>query len=202
MSAAAVPRLINISGVFRPADGQPAGAVETVTLSIYADQEGGAPLWQETQTVALDAPGPLHAAPRRQPGRTASRPRCSAPATRSGSAPCSSGAGEVEGPRVRITSVPYALRAVRCRHARRAAGVGLPARHRTGQRDGVTAGAASVEAGVATTPGATADVVLAGTDNFLAKYVNGGADVGNSAVFESGGSVGHRHDDAARPRCT
>src|SRR5262245_21177551 len=52
-----VPRLINITGVFRPADGQPAGPVATVTLSIYADQQGGAPLWQETQTVALDAQG-------------------------------------------------------------------------------------------------------------------------------------------------
>ena len=30
----AVPRLINISGVYRPADGQPAGPVATVTLSI------------------------------------------------------------------------------------------------------------------------------------------------------------------------
>jgi len=29
-----VPRLINISGVYRPADGQPAGPVATVTLSI------------------------------------------------------------------------------------------------------------------------------------------------------------------------
>jgi hypothetical protein len=41
-----VPRLVTVTGTFRPADGQPAGAVETVTVSIYADQEGGAPLWQ------------------------------------------------------------------------------------------------------------------------------------------------------------
>ena len=53
----AVPRLMNISGVYRPADGQPAGPVATVTLSIYADQQGGSPVWQETQTVALDAQG-------------------------------------------------------------------------------------------------------------------------------------------------
>ena len=67
-SSQSVPRLINVSGVFRPANGQPASAVETVTLSIYADSEGGAPLWQETQTIALDAPGPLLAAARRDPG--------------------------------------------------------------------------------------------------------------------------------------
>ena len=52
-----VPRVINITGVFRPADGQPPAAVETVTLAIYADAIDGAPLWQETQTVALDDKG-------------------------------------------------------------------------------------------------------------------------------------------------
>jgi hypothetical protein len=50
-----VPHLMKIAGVFHPADGQPPGAVETVTLSIYAEPEGGVPLWQETQTIALDA---------------------------------------------------------------------------------------------------------------------------------------------------
>src|SRR5262245_5917402 len=55
--SATVPRLINVSGVFQPANGQPAAGVETVTLSIYADREGGAPLWQETQTIAVDAQG-------------------------------------------------------------------------------------------------------------------------------------------------
>ena len=42
VSSASIPRLINISGVFQPANGQPASAVETLTLSIYADSEGGA----------------------------------------------------------------------------------------------------------------------------------------------------------------
>jgi hypothetical protein len=52
--------------------------------------------------------------------------------------------------------------------------------------DRVRAGTTSTE----TTPGPTADLVLAGTNNFLAKYVNGGTDVGNSAVYEAGGRVG------------
>src|SRR5262245_10657459 len=47
VSSAAVPRLIEVTGVFRPADGLPAGPTETVTLSIYADPEGGVPVWQE-----------------------------------------------------------------------------------------------------------------------------------------------------------
>ena len=52
-----VPRLINISGVFQPADGQPPAPVEVVTLSIYAEPEGGVPLWQEMQSVTVDATG-------------------------------------------------------------------------------------------------------------------------------------------------
>ena len=52
-----MPRLINISGVFQPADGQPPAPVEVVTLSIYAEPEGGVPLWQEIQSVTVDKTG-------------------------------------------------------------------------------------------------------------------------------------------------
>ena len=52
-----VPRLINVSGVFQPVDGQSPAPVEAVTLSIYAEPEGGAPLWQETHVVAFDKTG-------------------------------------------------------------------------------------------------------------------------------------------------
>jgi hypothetical protein len=55
--SASVPRLITISGVFRPVDGRPASPVEPVTLSIYADQQGGTALWQEMQNIAIDAQG-------------------------------------------------------------------------------------------------------------------------------------------------
>src|SRR6476620_7119119 len=57
VSPASVTRLIKIGGVFHPADGQPAGTVESVTFSIYADPDGGVPLWQETQTIMLDEQG-------------------------------------------------------------------------------------------------------------------------------------------------
>src|SRR3954463_15155717 len=52
-----VPRLITVTGVFRPADGQAPATVETVTLSVYADPQGGAPVFQETQQVTLDMQG-------------------------------------------------------------------------------------------------------------------------------------------------
>jgi hypothetical protein len=52
-----VPRLIRITGSFRPANGLPPAPVEIVTLAIYAEETGGTPLWQETQNVAIDAKG-------------------------------------------------------------------------------------------------------------------------------------------------
>jgi hypothetical protein len=182
VSSPSVPRLINITGVVRPADGLPAGPVETVTLSIYADQEGGAPLWQETQTIAIDVQG------RYSLLLGATRPDGIPAAVFGGEAAHWLGtvferAGEVEGPRTRLTSVPYAIRAADADTlGGRPASAYLLAPGAGGAAD---AGAAAAEPGAG-----TADVVLSGTANFLAKYVNG-ADVGSSGVFEAaGGAVG------------
>ena len=93
-------------------------------------------------------------------------------------------AGEVEGARVRITSVPYALRAsdADTLGGRPASAYVLapPARESGGSR---------VEAASSDKETPTANIVLAGTPNLLAKYVNG-SDVGNSAVYEANGMVG------------
>jgi hypothetical protein len=51
------PRLINISGTFRAADGQAPAGMHAITLAVYAQETGGTPLWQETQQVAVDAEG-------------------------------------------------------------------------------------------------------------------------------------------------
>src|SRR5262245_22483191 len=52
-----VPRVVSVSGAFTPADGQAPHSVEVVTLSIYAEPEGGLPLWQERQSLAVDPSG-------------------------------------------------------------------------------------------------------------------------------------------------
>ena len=52
-----VPRLVRVTSSFRPADGQPPAPVETMTLSIYGEETGGVPLWQETQSVAVNPDG-------------------------------------------------------------------------------------------------------------------------------------------------
>ena len=105
-----VPRVMRVTGTFVPATGLPPAPVETITLAIYAEATGGAPLWQETQTVAVDAEGryslllgatqpeglPLElfaSGEARWLGRRFERP------------------GEGEQARVLLASVPYALKA-------------------------------------------------------------------------------------------
>src|SRR5260370_6450558 len=55
--AATVPRLIKYSGTLKDGKGAPKNGVAGVTFAIYAEQEGGAPLWMETQNVMFDEGG-------------------------------------------------------------------------------------------------------------------------------------------------
>ena len=183
-----VPRLINISGVFQPADGQPPAPVEVVTLSIYAEQEGGLPLWQEMQTVALDKAGRFTVL------LGATHPDGLPPEVfASGQARWMgmlfARTGEVERPRVRITSVPYALKASDAETLGGRPASAYMLAPTAGDEARRAAGATEDSSAATAEPPVTADLVLPGTTNFLAKYVNS-VDVGNSAVFESGGKVG------------
>src|SRR5579871_2358345 len=106
----AVPHFVRVSSTFKPADGQPPAVVEGVILSIYKDEKGGTPLWQETQNIAVDSEGHYNAL---------------LGSTRNDGVPVdlfASGesrwlgvqfqrAGEAEQPRLLMASVPYALKA-------------------------------------------------------------------------------------------
>jgi len=52
-----VPQLVKFSGVLVDDSGKPAAGIVGVTFSLYRDQEGGAPLWRETQNVQPDKVG-------------------------------------------------------------------------------------------------------------------------------------------------
>ena len=54
---AVVPTLVSFSGVLTGSNGKPLTTVTGVTFSLYAEQEGGAPLWLETQNVQPDKNG-------------------------------------------------------------------------------------------------------------------------------------------------
>jgi hypothetical protein len=52
-----VPPLVSFSGVLTGTNGKPLTRVVGVTFLLYQDQQGGAPLWMETQNVQLDSRG-------------------------------------------------------------------------------------------------------------------------------------------------
>ena len=105
---AAVPTLVQFSGVLTDVNGKPLTGVVGVTFMLYKDQQGGAPLWLETQNV--------------QPSTTG-RYSVMLGATSSTGLPADLFAqgearwlgvqaqGQEEQPRVMLLSVPYAMKA-------------------------------------------------------------------------------------------
>ncbi len=56
-STTSVPNLIRYGGTLKEANGAPVAATAGVTFAIYKQQDGGAPVWMETQNVTTDAGG-------------------------------------------------------------------------------------------------------------------------------------------------
>jgi hypothetical protein len=52
-----VPRLIRFGGVLQSSESKALGRNVGITFALYKDNQGGAPLWIETQNVPLDATG-------------------------------------------------------------------------------------------------------------------------------------------------
>ncbi len=57
ITQASVPRLVQFSGTLKDASARPVSGVASVTFAIYAEQDGGAALWSETQNVLADPNG-------------------------------------------------------------------------------------------------------------------------------------------------
>jgi hypothetical protein len=109
-SDSVVPRLIQYSGIVKDAEAKPVTGSVGVTFSLYQFEEGGRPLWVETQTVQLDSQGHytafLGAA---SPGGLPQDLFASGSARWLGVQPALPGAGEQ--PRVLLVGVPYAFKA-------------------------------------------------------------------------------------------
>jgi len=104
----AVPGLINYSGVLKDIDGKPITGITGVTFLLYKDEQGGAPVWIETQNVAPDKNGKY----------TVSLGATKLDSSLSDSFANSEGrwlgvqvSGQAEQPRVLLVSVPYAMKA-------------------------------------------------------------------------------------------
>jgi hypothetical protein len=55
--AAPMPRLITFSGIVKAANSQAVKNIVGITFALYSEQEGGAPLWIETQSVRVNSAG-------------------------------------------------------------------------------------------------------------------------------------------------
>ncbi len=183
-ASSAVDRLFRLSGTFRPADGGTAARVESVTLSIYAEEKGGAPLWQETQQVAIDAEGrytvligssvdgvPVDLFASGEPRWLALQ---------------FLRAGEVEQARTLATSVPYALRAAKAGDADTLGGLSASAFQLAATAAPGGASTSTVVGGAAATPIPSFNI---GTTGFVGKFFNSG-DLTNSIMFDTGSRVG------------
>lgn len=53
----AIPRMIKFSGTAKDESGKPMSGILGVTFALYKEEQGGAPLWLETQNVQADAYG-------------------------------------------------------------------------------------------------------------------------------------------------
>src|SRR5215472_18616112 len=107
-TSSTVPRLVRFSGIARDNGGQPLTATVGIIFLLYRDQQGGAPLWLETQNV--------------QPDKTGHYSVMLGSTTSEGLTPSLFASGEArwlgvqvqgqeEQPRVMLLSVPYAMKA-------------------------------------------------------------------------------------------
>jgi len=180
---ATVPRLIRFAGHFPSATAQPAGVVGA-TFAIYAQEEGGVPLWTEDQNVNLDANGNY---------------RVLLGAVTNGGVPLELFAGgearwlqvqlyvpdEVDLPRVLLVSVPYALRAGDADTlAGRPASAYLLAGSQVCAQPQTPSTPSPKPAASGLAPRATS-----GSSNYIARF-NDTTDLGNSVLYQNNTSIG------------
>ena len=186
----AVPRLVWFSGTVRPADRAPGAAVESVTVSVYRDETGGEPIWQETQNVVVGAGGRYNVLVGSSTADglpvalfTNGQPRWLSVQFDRG--------GEPEQPRVQFASVPYALKAIDAdtlggRPAAAYALANPPARR--GESPVRVGGLGAAAASGANPPFETS---TAGTTGRIGVFVDA-ANLGNSEMTQFGTGVGSR----------
>jgi hypothetical protein len=180
-----VPRVVWFSGAFHPADGLPIAPVETVTLAVYHEEQGGDPLWQESHNVVVDAVGrysvlmgsaSMDGVP---PSLfTTGEPRWLGVRF--------SRAGEREQPRVPLASVPYALKAADADTLG-----GKPASAYLLADPPASSGTSAplAKGSKAQTAGSGASLSSSGTAGWVGKFVNT-TDLDNSVMFQSGPFIG------------
>jgi hypothetical protein len=175
-----VPRLIKFSGLAQDETKTPLSGVVGITFSLYKDQQGGSPLWLETQNVQADATGHYtamlgSASPDGVPLTLFSLGEAHWISTQI--------SGHAESARVLLLSVPYALKAADAETLG-----GLPASaFMHANAGGVAATAGSQTSAPGTLPPTA--VTGKGTKNYVPIWT-GAETLGNSTIYETAGNVG------------
>jgi hypothetical protein len=175
VAANSIPALVQFGGVLVDVNGKPLTGTVGVTFAVYKNQEGGAPLWVETQNVQLNKAGHYSVTL----GATASS-GLPGELFASGEARWIGvqGQGQTEQPRVMLLSVPYAMKA-----GDAATIGGLPPSAFV--LSGPSSGVDSTSSGVS--PSGSNINALSGTGkkNYLPIWTSPTA-LGNSVLFQSG----------------
>jgi hypothetical protein len=189
-----VPTIVNFSGTLADVNGKPLVGVTGVTFYLYKEQQGGAPLWMETQNVQPDKHGNYTA----QLGATAAE---GLPTSLFASGEARwlgvQIANQTEQPRVLLMAVPYALKAA---DASTIGGLPPSAFVRMNPEDAApsgppaSSGGASKAFAVDNVKNEQPETLLTvrttgGTTNFLPIWT-AKSQILNSALFQAGGKVG------------
>src|ERR1700722_7322163 len=174
-SAATVPTLVKFSGALNGASSSLVG----ITFAFYKDQQGGSPLWLETQSVRLDANGHYNV----QLGSTQANglPKelfASGDARWLGV----QAEGQAEQPRVLLLSVPYALKAA---DAETLGGLPASAFMLATPATRISSASAAAASTSNSVPPPNAAVTGLGTVNFLPLW-DTSSDIVNSAISQTG----------------
>jgi trimeric autotransporter adhesin len=177
-----IPRLIKFSGVAQDEARKSLSGVVGVTFSLYKDQQGGSPLWVETQNVRADESGHYTV-------MLGSASADGVPLSLFSSAEAhwisTQVAGQPEQARVLLLSVPYALKAADAETLG-----GLPASafmHASAGGAQGKAGSAAASSTQANLP--PAGVTGKGTKDFVPMWT-GATALGNSLIYQTGGNLG------------
>jgi hypothetical protein len=189
-----VPRLVRFAGSFHPPANQPSGPIGA-TFAIFAEQEGGTPLWSEDRNVELDASGNYTVLL-----GAASNEGVPVDLFTAGDARWLQvkfyTPGELDAPRVLLVSVPYALKAgdadtlggkpaaayLLAGSSASTLPVGASGVAQPAQPDA----AVSVKVAAGVKPALTST----GTTNYIAKFTDTSGDLGNSGMYQNGSNIG------------
>jgi hypothetical protein len=182
-ATAGVPSLVNFNGVLRDVDGRPLRGVVSVTFSLYQEQEGGSPLWLETQNVSPDIRGRFSV-------ELGSSSRNGLPTELFSTAEARwlgiQAAGQPEQNRVLLVSVPYALKA---KDAETIGGLPPSAfilAPTSGGNLAASQGGSSSSTEIPSKPEISPAVGGAGTQDFIPLWTDANGNLGNSVLYQSG----------------